>query len=68
MPKKPVGKLRLTVVTEWEVEDLEHYEAKTMQEAADLTRKQLDQGDVGFDEAVNWGDITSFKVEVVKKG
>lgn len=66
MPRNIIGKLRLTVVMEWKVEDLEMYNAKNMKEAAKLTTRQLKDGDCGFEDAMTWGDITSFKVEVVK--
>jgi hypothetical protein len=63
---KTIGKLRLTVMMEWKVEDLKQYNAKTMKQAAALTKKQLEDGDASFEDAMTWGDIKSFKVEAVK--
>jgi hypothetical protein len=66
MPKNVIGKLRLTVVSEWVVDNLKHYNAENLQQAADVTNRQLNEGDASFEDAMGWEAITSFKVEVVK--
>jgi len=64
MKKKLVGKLRLTIVMEWSVEELAHYQAKNIQECADSVQQQLDEGELKFEDAITWGDVILSKVEV----
>lgn len=62
---KVVGKLRATLVVEWEVEDLYHYNAKTMEQAAAMTQKQFDDGDASLEDVASWGNFISVKIEVI---
>lgn len=65
--KLSVGKLRVTLTVTWEVEDLEHYLANSLREAAKLTDKQIADNEVGPEDVVTWGDVTYGKCEVVKE-
>lgn len=63
-----VGKLRATIVVEWEVTDLAHYNAADMEGAAALTRKQLEDGSIDHIELASWGTLQSVTVEAEKVG
>ena len=66
MPSKnPIGKLRATIVLEWEVTELEHYNAKSLEEAAKLTQDQLNTGDLGLYDLNEFGNQVSATVEAV---
>ena len=54
-------------VVGWEGEDLEHYLASNLREAARLTDKQIADNEVGPEDVVTWGDVTYGKCEVVKE-
>lgn len=66
-PKPKPMKLRLTIVTEIVVDDLSHYgEAKTLEEAAKSTKKMFEDGSVGAEEMLAWGNHHEITVEAVK--
>lgn len=57
-------KLRVTITTEWEVEDLAHYEASTIEEAARNQEKWLNEDKSEL--AYFVGEESKIKVEAVK--
>lgn len=59
------GKLRITIVAEWKVENLDDYDAETMGEAAENTTMWLKNGDHDLIDYVS--DDATFVVEVVKE-
>lgn len=64
--KKPIGKLRVVLTVEWEIENLEHYNAKNLEECAVLTNKQIADNEVDVEDIVTWGDVAVGKVTIVK--
>jgi hypothetical protein len=62
---KPVGRLRATIVMEWDVDSLEHYNAKTMKQAAKLTQDQLNTGDLGLYDLNEFGDMVMATVKAI---
>lgn len=64
---KVIGKLRITVVEEWEVteEDLADYDgATTLEEAAQVQQKEFDEGNISVFDML--ADPQVVKFEVVK--
>lgn len=60
-----MSKLRATIVVEWEVEDLSHYDATTIEEAARNQQRYCDEGTVGPFDLLAWGEDASVRVEPV---
>lgn len=60
-----VMKLRTTIVVEWKVRSLDDYDTESIEEAAALTQKQLDDGDIGAEDVISWGEVIAVKVEAV---
>ncbi len=58
-------KLKATITVEWPVADLAHYQAETLQGAADLTKKQWDDGEIDPMDIVSWGEAELVKVEPI---
>lgn len=61
-----VGKLRVTIVTEFEVDDLEDYDAKSMEQAAENAARWIDEG---YNSVFDYVDVETSKVTIeVAKG
>ncbi len=56
-------KLKAIIVVEWEVTDLQHYSANTIQEAAELTQKQWDDCEIAVEDLTAFGTIVSVEVK-----
>jgi len=48
--------LRATITVVWEVEDLDHYKASSLKEAAEFTQRDLDDGEIDPLDIISWGD------------
>ena len=61
-----MAKLKMTIVTEWEVDDLTHYDAKTIEEAAENQQAWIDSGDHMVEDVLGYCKDMTVKIEVVK--
>ena len=60
-------KLRAVITAEWEVDDLEHYQATTLQEAAERQQKAYEEGEIGALDFLSWGEFVKVKIEPVEE-
>ena len=62
------NKLRATVVFEWDVpdEELHCYDAKTLEDAAKYQEKCFENGSIGLEDVLCFGEVASIKVEAVE--
>jgi hypothetical protein len=61
-----VGKLRVTIVTEFDVDDLEDYEAESIEQAAQNAAKWIEEGHNSVFDYVD-NETSVIKIEVVKE-
>jgi len=59
-------KLKAKIEIEWPVEDLEHYNATTLAEAAKNQQRIFDEGGVGVEDLIAWSEVTKVRIEPVK--
>lgn len=60
-------KLKWTVVFEIEVGDLKHYNADTLQEAAQNQKQVIEEGLMSLDDCIAFGNILSYDIEPVEE-
>ena len=58
--------IKVTVEYVWEVEDLAHYHASSLEEAVQLTKAQLDAGELDLEALPSFGSAEVLKVEGVE--
>lgn len=59
-------KIQANLVLEWEVLDLAHYDnAKTVEEAAALTAKQLNDGDLSVYDLIDFSEVVGCTVVAI---
>jgi hypothetical protein len=61
-----VGKLKITIVSEIDVDDLEQYEAETLEQAAENATKYIKEGYNSIVDYIDF-DAANFNIEAVKE-
>jgi len=61
-----VGKLKITIVSEIDVDALEQYEAETLEQAAENATKYIKEGYNSIIDYIDF-DAATFNIEVVKE-
>ena len=60
-------KLRATITVEWTVHNLEHYDARTLEEAAINQQATYNQGDCDSMDILGWGEKVTVEISPVRE-